>query len=613
MNNLYTFDIEVAPAHDIKMYEGNRLPSGNEDDVNIYSVATFDYSKLSLSNRQNKIGFEQHHTFASFFNTFKQKCNGKTSFRLMVHNLSYEASFLLPYLLRRGYTQTNEKTLQKGTFKILEAHGVVYRLSIMNGNVSFVFEDTFSKTCVSLEELFKTCGYVSAVKGVKGKEFDYTKVRGNEPLTNDESNYIYDDVAGLAFVYSKMLVNSKITIGASAFHDFIENHFGDYKGKKTKDGDDIPYSWKLEDFKRFFPGRYLNPIFQPFYIGGFCDLIDAESSKRYDFPIFSYDRNSMYPTEMKGDMPMLFPKKHLWDRKKDPFAFDEKAKENKELVFFHIRFRIKRVKKVNYYAGKFSRTLYDDHEEMMYGDCLKLFMNCYEFSVFEIIETLTFQTWHNLFDDYVDTYYAVKKTTEGATRFVAKRYLNSLYGKMAQKSENTDKTFFLDPKGLLSYTSETSEDDPDKIKSDTVLSLYIVQRARVCLLNMVNKIREAGYMVFYCDTDSIKTNASPSIMESLGMKIDKNELGAWKMEGIGLKNVFVCPKKYLMVNENNEEVAYGRSGINRVEDKDTLDGSINYRQINIDNYKIGLKVTVNRRKVVRGGILLVPTIYSMNF
>ncbi len=164
---------------------------------------------------------------------------------------------------------------------------------------------------------------------------------------------------------------------------------------------------------------------------------------------------------------------------------------------------------------------------------------------------------YNVFDSYINYWYEIKKNNEGAKRFIAKIYLNSLYGKFGQHRRYTEyilkenpeflerpRRIIIDENGkkkvLSDYGLFMTETGNETISYSPEISGSITAYAR---MKLAEYVEVAGIdNVVYCDTDSIHTTN-----RKLDAYIGK-EIGLLKIEKEGSAE-YLAPKVYQINNE----------------------------------------------------------------
>lgn len=101
-----------------------------------------------------------------------------------------------------------------------------------------------------------------------------------------------------------------------------------------------------------------------------------------------------------------------------------------------------------------------------------------------------------------------------------------------------------------------------KFKAITRGNLYhqfILADVRSKVRNMAIKIEEAGYLVYYIDTDGFSTNCPPEVMEELGFKISKN-VGDLKIERQGYNFMATAECKQYLWQDEEFDIDYVIAG-----------------------------------------------------
>ena len=293
--------------------------------------------------------------------------------------------------------------------------------------------------------------------------------------------------------------------------------------------------------------------------------------------VFKYDVNSMYPSVMKGDMPVRFERrvdnKYGWQAAEgNPGRF---------IYLCHVTLEIdpdtplgwlglEGIKlededgqsKLVFPAGRFKVWLWQPQLEIAYR----------EGWLAEIHETLSYNRGQ-IFDDYVDTLYARKREAklagEKAKEALYKLSMNGLYGKFGQKdfngwteasgdeyrmlyendrpsgeiwahlAEDGSEPKFMQMSGRLWKYQETAT--MPKRHANMAIAGYITAKGRAVLFEAMKAVIESGGTLFMCDTDGIISDTHlPAHL------IDEYRLGAWKLEGTAIaeNTDFQCPKHY---------------------------------------------------------------------
>ena len=208
------------------------------------------------------------------------------------------------------------------------------------------------------------------------------------------------------------------------------------------------------------------------------------------------------------------------------------------------------------------------------GDLLKIYSGEGYFMTPELIEAKKigielqfidgyyFEKSQIIFEDYVLKYYALKQSNEkdAPMYFIAKILLNSLYGKFAQRPEQS--TLFLGDNSFNEAEKQKKKED-NRSKTESEIKLYNVENdiwelksesqhdhrivhisahvtsaARVHLYQVL-KAHPAN--IVYCDTDSVHLNNNIKLNPYL---VDDSELGKWDLENKNEIGIYIANKWY---------------------------------------------------------------------
>src|SRR5699024_9009342 len=81
----------------------------------------------------------------------------------------------------------------------------------------------------------------------------------------------------------------------------------------------------------------------------------------------------------------------------------------------------------------------------------ELFKKHYELVDTEILDGCWFFSKIGIFDEYIDKYAEMKKTSKGARRTLAKLFLNNLYGKEAASTDSSFKIAYVKEDGVIGF------------------------------------------------------------------------------------------------------------------------------------------------------------------
>lgn len=290
------------------------------------------------------------------------------------------------------------------------------------------------------------------------------------------------------------------------------------------------------------------------YQGGKCFVNNYKIGKIIN-KIYKYDINSMYPTQMRN---MRYP---IGEGHKVKEILDDEDK---------------------IYILKIS-SIYGYLKENMIGVWYDTLTNSYVDKIFQIepmyiwLEELNeLKKYYNLIYDteeiiefkgmyckgakeYVDNYYNIKKSSKGAIKQGAKLFLNSGYGKLAQRINRIECHYELSEDGYIHLVKGKEEID-EKGMMSVLVGSRITSLSRVLLMKYIRQIcrNNPKKNFVYCDTDSI---------HSLTKFDDTSdtELGKMKCEGVFEYAKYLAPKTYLLYNnimENKKVFEIHTKGVN---------------------------------------------------
>ena len=471
---------------------------------------------------------------------------------LYFHNLKFDGSFILSYLLNDSrFTQAFEddrfiqtKLMPDNSYKyLISLLGQWYSITIKYNGCIIEIRDSLKLLPFSLKvigESFKT-KHRKLEMEYKGKRY-----AGCE-ITEEELEYIKNDVLvlkeALEIVYEQG--HNKLTIGSCCLQEF----------KNTIDreswNDFFPdmYSIELpEEYGSENAGLYIKKS----YKGGWCYVAKGKEKRVFHNGI-TLDVNSLYPSMMSSESGNCFPigEPHFWKGK----IPDEAIGEGKYyFVRIKTRFYIRKDKlpfiqiKNNFlYRSneclessdvKIKGKTYTEYinPDGTYNDGrieLTLTMTDYELLKehyylvdFEILDGCWFYSMKALFDMYITKYKEMKLNNKGALRQLAKLFLNNLYGKMASSPDSSFKVAFLKD-GVVTFRDVRAQDKKaGYIPIGSAITSYARNfTIRTAQMNYYGPNRP-GFI--YADTDSIHCDLPVNKIK--GVKLHDKNFCCWKKE-----------------------------------------------------------------------------------
>ena len=367
-----------------------------------------------------------------------------------------------------------------------------------------------------------------------------------------------------------------------------------------------------EDYKNFFPDLYeisLDPEvygsptvgdwIHKSYKGGWCYLVKGKECKEYHNGVTA-DVNSLYPSVMHSESGSDYPVGkpvfvHLDNdsgysqAKYDPFWFQPQPKPKRmfefgDFFFFRIktRFYLKdgylpfvQVKGSWLYKGTEAlessdvlgkdgkyHEFYTDLDGNLHDTRVELTLTQTDFILlrehydlvdYELLDYCTFASTIGIFDEYIDKYAAIKKTSKGAKRTLAKLFLNNLYGKMASSKNSSFKLAYMkDDETIGFYEVDENDKKPGYIPVGSAITSYARNfTIRAAQQNYYGKDKP-GFI--YADTDSIHCDLPPDKLK--GIKVHPSNFCCWKLESSWDLGWFVRQKTYIehVVAEDLEKI-----------------------------------------------------------
>lgn len=562
------------------------------------------------------------------------------------HNLKFDGSFIIDYLLRQGYTPaldkytgkwTEDRYMSKKTFKTtISDKGVWYTVKIKTpfGQV-VTFKDSLKLLPFSVAQIGKAFGTKH-----KKLSMDYVgNMKAGGSITPEQREYIQNDVLVVKEALEIMFNDGldKLTIGACCKDRY----------KKTL---------MDKDFEDWFPklsNLYIDPekygvgtaddYIRKSYKGGWCYLKRGCENKVYHNGITA-DVNSLYPSVMLDcDYPVGKP--IFW---KGDFIPDQAKGANKG-YFVRVKtgFRLKKgflptiQIKGNwlYRSNEWLET--SDIFDPKTGQVMKntpiltltmmdwiLLQKHYSLYDTEILDGCYFWTLPGdlLFGTYINEWAEVKKNNKGAKRTQAKLFLNNLYGKFSSRIDNSTKLPYMGDDGKVHF--ELIEDeDPDKAWYIPIGS-YVTSHARNFTITAAQKNYDA---FIYADTDSIHCQCRAEDLK--GIKVHKVNFSCWDLEATWDVAIFVRQKTYIehVIEEELEPVEHPFynikcAGMDKrpkqllqanlqhedIETKTPDEVAFMSKQLSITDFKVGLQVPGSLKpRRIPGGILLINDFYTM--
>ena len=528
--------------------------------------------------------------FKSIDETFEYLSVMKDNVIVYYHNLKFDGSFWLSYLLvdrnfKQAYNKTGErindvewqqeKEMKNNTFKYsISDKGQFYTIIIKVNNKFIEIRDSLKLLPFSVKKIGK-----SFETKHKKLDMEYTGFRysGCE-ITLEEQEYIKNDVLvvkeALEIMYNEG--HNKLTIGSCCLEEY----------KKLIGKDDytmyFPNLTEIELDKDTYGSFNAEEYIRKSYRGGWCYVVKGKENKIYENGVTA-DVNSLYPSVMSSESGNRYPvgKPYFWKGN----YIDEEALKTNRYFFIRIktRFYIKKnklpfiqVKGNLLYNGREmleTSDIYDAETDTYCKEILDfngnlvstrveltltmtdyyLLKEHYDLVDFEILDGVWFYTEIGIFDRYIEKYKKIKTVSTGAKRELAKLFLNNLYGKMATSTDSSFKVAYVKEDKSIGFLPVLANDKkPVYIPIGSAITSY----ARNFTIRTAQKnyygIDKRGFI--YADTDSIHCDLDVSELKDV--PVHDSAFCHWKLEALWDKGIFVRAKTYIehVTHENLKPV-----------------------------------------------------------
>lgn len=557
---------------------------------------------------------------------FIEWCKQKTR-KLYFHNLAFDGEFIVSWLLSNGYEYSDKP--KTGCFKtIISNTGLWYSIEIcwkysIYRSTKTTIWDSFKLIPFSIEKIAHDFNLP-----IRKLKLDYKEKRevGHE-LTQHEVDYLFNDIdiEGMALNECFKLGFNKMTATSCSFETF----------KKS-----LPMA-----FEKIFPPLEMNvdSDLRPAYSGGFVWANPELKEKEIGQGIV-FDVNSLFPSRMYYE---LLPYE-------TPVYFEGEYQQDDEYPLWvgviSFAFDIKKDHIPCISLDKFSRFFGSKkYVESSNGDIVRMTVTSVDWELFNeqydvydvaFINGYKFKGCVGIARPFIDEQMEVKKNSKGAQRFIAKRQLNSVYGKFATNPNVTPKIPFIDKDdGVLrlhdpmftTYEDGEVKEVIDEQFRDPIYLPYgefVTAYARKYTISTAQKV--GIHRVAYIDTDSIHL-VGTQVPDAIKDIIDDKELGYWGLESVFNRSYFIGAKSYVEEIEISykDYVEHQQEFISENDCKDNLyyirEGVCYYlnvkcagmtqkakQNVTYDNFRVGNVINDCLKKThVPGGIVLVDRQFSI--
>ena len=527
-------------------------------------------------------------TIDEFFEFFR----GKHA-TIYFHNLKFDGSFILDYLLRQGYPSYqivwSNKPKEPHVESLIDGHGQFYWLQYINREekTNLIFKDSLKKYRMELEKVAK----IFKIPGKSGLKLGYRFL--NREVTNEEWDRVEGDVRILAVAMRWQLSQglNKLTVASDA-----KTAYEKIVGKSV-----IGYKHPHLPIE-------IDTLIRPAYRGGWC-FLNPKYKSIFLKNVWVFDENSKYPAVMSsvhGEwLPYGFPR-----------AVDEDYKLREDEVDILLVDARPELKKDVLPWLHYKNVLNHSNEEYIYK-CempapfaftrpdLDLFKLTYESEYWNVKGRIVFKAEQNQFTEYINHWNKIKQEAsisgDEGMRQLAKDMMNNLSGRFALNPNRESKLPSFDPiKNKVVYTSIETTAKPWYVAT----SAFITANARK---RIVMDAMQFGDDFVYADTDSLHiVNGDNYDIENI-LEIDPVKLGYYKLEEVWKEAKYLRSKAYYHEGrtlhpdpKKNREIKCG--GLPEEVKKD----------LDMGDFYIGAELEGKLAgKVVPGGYLLKETTYKI--
>jgi len=489
------------------------------------------------------------------------------------HNLDFDGSFILDYLLKHGYSHLKAKEENDRICKIktLRTNGQLYSIEVWKTNHTYVkLLDSSKLIHASVKEMGKAFGV-----GEKG-EIDYDRHNIDCEVTKEELQYCIEDtqIVAKTLKHFRDYGLTKITIGSCAYSEFMNGFAKDIRNS-------------------YFPvlSIELDKKLRKAYFGGIAQLKFGIEEKDIDEGLV-FDVNSMYPWAMRNK-PLPIG---------SPWVTNEPETEM-WIANVNIWLKLKKGKipcipesKSYSFATQYMQNSNGIIELTITSVDYLTIKECYEILYFDFVEVYNFYQTTGLAESFIDKYMQMKieakKEKDKPKEMIAKYMMNALSGKFGSRLETVEDYPVINEDNVLQWL----HGDLEELESKYVPYVtFVTAWARNNLVTTINKCYDR---FLYCDTDSIHITG----YDLPEIDIDNFRLGAWKLEYKFLKARYLNPKRYIEQMENGEFMIKAAGVPDKAKEYLNWDNFHNGFEL-VDEFGNYIKL---KKTMVEGGRLLVP-------
>lgn len=521
-----------------------------------------------LTNRK-RTNFKWGENLESFINEISNLKDKRPL--IYFHNLRFDGSYILVYLLNKGYYHVDKIEGDKQISSVITDTGLFYDISFsINGKV-ITFHDSFKKVPISLAQMPRAYGL-----DIEKLDMDYSEKPFDYKPTQEDIDYQRNDVYIPAEVldiqYSEGL--TKMTSSADALEDY-KNTIG------------------KRQFKKRFPVLpvEVDTFIRKSYKGGITYAKEATRGKKLGEGVV-YDIHSMYPGMMKNHI-LPYGKPIYFEGDVQDWLLEEyplyvvRVIADFELLPDHMP-SIQIKGDIRFPSNEYIKKSDGEVELYLTSVDYEVFKKQHHFYYLEVKGAYYFKGATGFFDKFIDYWYTIKESEKSDVSMVtlAKLKLNGLYGKFGSNPKNSLKKPYLE-NGVLRFKTVEQE---DRESIYVPMASFITSYARKEIVETAQKL----WKYFnYCDTDSVHLTGIPNHVDLNDyIEITDNEIGTWGLETYFDRAVFYRAKTYK--EEINGEVDIKCAGLSGK----TLES------VPFDEFEVGVVFEHLKSRQIKGGVEL---------
>lgn len=510
-----------------------------------------------------------HHSIGE---TYRWLIDNHEACIMYYHNLKFDGSFWLDYLMRNGWTYYHRESYDDQppaqTFETcISDMGQWYFIKLNFASFQVTLRDSLKLLPLDLRSLGKSfkVRHQKLEMKYEGKRYPGC------PINATEMAYIRNDVLCLAECLEKMFSedHTKLTIGSCCMAEY------------RKSIGRMAWNEMFPDLTEITAptGQNADEYIRKSYKGGWC-YARPEKCRKKQLNGCTADVNSLYPSMMSSESGNYYPVgvPHFFRSRIPQKVYDD---HDRSEYYYFVRlkcaFRIKenylpfiQIKGNLCYKGTEMLT---DSRPTIHGvkyakyhepltdtevtDVVELTLTCTDYELFlkhydvfdlEVLDGCWFYTEIGLFDDYINKWKEIKMNAHGADRQIAKLFLNNLYGKLATSTNSSYKIPVFDSEGNIKMQTHIEKNKkPVYIAAGSAVTSY-ARRFTITAAQM-------NYATFcYADTDSIHCTCRPEDLK--GVPVHPTAFCHWKIETCWSVGWFVRQKTYIehVVEEDQQPV-----------------------------------------------------------